>query len=154
MRSELDVTVLKRIFSDCEIVDIDLSNWWASVTVLAVSDHYEQWEGRCPVLCITFQSADRFNLRFNNRIDSENNLQMKWISYKCTISEIDTTTGGGFKIFISGSPHMPSIECECRNIAWEVVPTSVLDRVFPGWQLPTTGFVRQDIKSILKESGQ
>jgi hypothetical protein len=146
-----DWTLIERIFSDCHIKDVDLSEWDRRISLLVVADHLENPEpGRKPVLLVHFLRVSELRLSFNHlNIDlGETKTHFQW--------QVDTIIHeSGRKDFhrvkIAGLMATPTLEIKFESIEVEPVSLADLDHVFPDWMNPSGPLIRPGIQSFLRE---
>jgi hypothetical protein len=139
----LDIELFARIFSDAQVVDIDMSQWDKKISFWIVSDHYREWQTRMPLLVIDFLSVTKFNIETNNSavpMDAEKHLQ--WTIYESSIDK----KYNGYSVYLTGHTTSPRVTIECGKIEFKETSHTILDALQPGWNKPYAPFA-----SVLSE---
>ena len=149
--SKTEWDLLERIFSDCHVKDIDLSEWDRRLSLLVVADHVRGDElGRKPPLLIHFVRVHEFRVIFNHlEIETpESGAHFQW--------QVDTLVdktrkGEGIRrVSISGLAATPTLEVGFEKIEIEYLRPDELDRGLPSWTDPSGPFARPGIRRILR----
>lgn len=138
------MALFRGIFSDAHLVDIDLSAWDKRITLYVLADHVGRTaDGRKPLFAVAFARVRRWDIEFmhlshDHSIELEPDEHVQWQLDDFRIQFGDD----GLEIALWGLPATPRMSIVCEGIdIWEV-PLDIPDRLFPGWDRPSQGFVR------------
>ena len=148
MSRKIDIKILGRVFSDAHVIDIDFSSWDKHVSLLVLSDHYEAWSDRCPVVLIELRNIREFAFRMPQAEIGWTNRRgtFQWKIDDFEIQELNSA----IRLRLFGSPSSPVLNVECEGIEIRPIPARILDESFPGWNRPFAGLVRQSVENIAK----
>lgn len=141
---------LHKILADCDLIDIDFSNWDFEISLWVVADHMPFHASKRPIFELSFKGVKTFLWNFSGRNSEDQvgqNSHYKWNIYKSQI----TDHGGLVEIELSGSPQMPKILIKCESISTMRKSHSELDAVNPNWANPHGSLARPSL-SILASS--
>jgi hypothetical protein len=143
--------LLERVFSDCHVVDVDLSEWDRRVGLLVVADHVESDEwGRNAPLLVSFVRVHDLRVKFNH-LDIE--LDDPTVHFQWQVDTmIDKTEKGERtrRLLISGLKATPTLEIEFERVEIEHLSCSDMDRRLPGWTDPSGPFARPGVLQMLR----
>ena len=150
--TEADWEYIERVFSDCHVLDIDLSEWDCRITLLVVADHVESDEwGRNPPLLVSFLRVHDMRIAFNH-LEIKLKLDEPGVHFQWQIdTAIDKTEKGKrtHRLLLSGLTATPTLDIEFEHIKVEQLRCADLDRKLPGWTDPSGPFVRPGILQVL-----
>lgn len=134
------VDELEVIFSDCDVVDVDFSEWDKFISIVVVSDHMEHKNGRRPVFIVKFIEVVSINFRYVKEVPIlDGNKHCTW-----SISGSELLVDGDVMHFsLSSSSPGSNIEVKCRQVELESIENKTLDVFFPGWNKPYSPLIRR-----------
>jgi len=149
MSKAIDRNLFESVFSDADVVDIDLSEWDKRLSLWVLADHWQDWQNRKPLVVVDFEGIIEFSCRFPQ---SECNLvgesaHLQWNIYDFDISESEV----GVRVRLHGMKSSPILTIECSTIRFRQNPIEWLDRINPGWNRPQSGLARPGIAKLLKD---
>lgn len=141
-----DVVVLQRIFSCCEILDVDLSKWDERISLWVLAENYESWTTRMPLIAVHFVQPYELKLERISPVDSagEADTHVPWRVQGIEVSE----SLDALEVRLQGRPDAPSLRIRCKSTIVEKKPPDMLDKLFPGWDKAGTGLVRPGIDGL------
>lgn len=145
-----DFTVLRRIFTDAHVIDVDLSMWDKKITFLVFADHYENWEGKsCPLLAVALAGVRQLRMEFKHydiQLDDPT-AHVQWLIDCCLIEQ----HSDGIRLVLSyHNMSFPVVEVQCEAIEVHRIDNSLLDKVFPDWRKPGSGLARPGIEELAR----
>jgi hypothetical protein len=142
-----EVTV---IFSDADIIDIDLSKWDESIGIYVIADHVKSPNpGRRAVVALDFRGVRRFDLSFSHHDFKQFPLKtswqkhLNWPVYRSKIIRDQIS-----QITISGSEQFPTLTIYFEEVEIRSVDIKLLDKMNPGWGKPSSGLARPSIETL------
>ena len=57
-----ETNMLRRVFSDACVVDIDMSRWAEEMSIWVWADHYRHWRDSCPLVVVRFRGVTELKL--------------------------------------------------------------------------------------------
>lgn len=147
--------LLKKIFSDAHVIDVDFSRWDKAISLAVVADHVKSTTpGDLPIFLVDFIRVQRFACDFNHLTADlgsyfdEEAMHIQWRIDALGISIMDGL------VSVSLSEHgsvLPKLEILCENISTRPVENSLLRNLFPDRGLPHSGLARPGILAMRRE---
>jgi hypothetical protein len=145
MLSSSNKETLTRVFSDAHVLDVDLSRWDKSISIWLLSDHYKEWQDRCPLVVVDFLGVIDFHIRFNHEdVHLPDTQHVQWNIYKSSILEKDNQ----ISVDLSGHHSSPCVGVVCSGITIREASHAVLDNLQPDWNEPFSPLVRRSIEEL------
>jgi hypothetical protein len=137
----MDRRLFDSIFSDAQVVDVDLSSWDKSIDIYVLADHLPRVEGdRLPLFQVRFihvRSLVLVSSAFSvSGLAADEHVQ--WTIDDSRVEQID----GQMKLSLWGFEHSPQLEITCEDVVFRSCELRVFDRLFPGWDRPSAGLAR------------
>jgi hypothetical protein len=157
MITEQTIDYLKLIFSDADVIDIDLSIWDNSIGIYVVADHVQSAiAGKRAILALRFRGVRRFDWSFHHhdftkfQLKANRQQHLNWNVYR---SEL--VCGEIYRLTVSGSEQCPILKIDFEELDIKEIDSSVFADVNPDWANPGSGFARpgiEKLRSLMKGS--
>jgi hypothetical protein len=150
MITKQTIDYLKVIFSDADVIDIDLSKWDISISICVIADHVESAiPGRRATLAIQFRGVRAFNWSFHHhdftkfplKFDQQEHLN--WNIYR---SEL--VPGEISRLTLGGSEQFPTLQMDFEDVDIKEINPSLFADINPEWANPKSGFARPGIEQL------
>ena len=142
-----DLTI---IFSDADVIDVDLSTWDKSIGIYVIADHVKSSNpAHRAILALDFRGVRRFDLSFSHhdfkkfplKISEQEHLN--WPVYRSKIIRDEIS-----QITISGSEQFPTLIIRFEDVVISQVDIKLLDKMNPDWRKPDSGLARPSIERL------
>lgn len=143
---------LVRIFSSCEIVDVDLSRFNERISLWALADRYEESTDRVPLVVVHFLDVQELKMERNPSVDPTDESASRFQWHICDMKVSGDTSL--IEIRLRGEPDAPSLLIRCKGTLVERRSPELLDRLFPGWDRTGSSFVRPGIDGLAAEESK
>jgi len=143
--------LLKIIFGDASLIDVDFSTWDKNVSILVVSDHLESTISpeRRAIFKIEFVNATSIQIEFkhysNYLYKNDTSLHNNWPIDR---SEIKLISDKSCEITFWQSGDHPVFKVVCESVNLTEFPHVFLDTISPDWFKPFSPLARRDVESI------
>ena len=117
-------TQLERVFSDADVVDIDLGDWSTEVRLIVVADHFREHQHGLPIVCVRFLSVTKFHIEV-----PPGPVERTWHIYAAEFGD-----AAGLALTLSGHASSPRLVVHASDAAIVELDSKDLDRRFPGWR--------------------
>lgn len=151
MLDESQEKLLRQIFSDAHVIDVDFSRWDQSISFCVVADHLpSKIPGRLPVFIVEFIHVYRFGCTFNHigiplgYPYGTNDKHVQWRADAIIITREDNKIA----ISISEGDIFPIVDIVCDGVEIRELSIHILDTLFPKWSAPFSGLVRHGIEDL------
>lgn len=119
-----DIGVLERVFSDADVIDIDLGRWAERVDLTVLSDHYRDHSDGVPIVRVRFGRVSVFDVRI-----PKGEAERVWHVYRSNIEVVEE------RVFVrlSGMQSSPVLVVEAEDFEVVEEKKEEIDRRYPGW---------------------
>lgn len=146
----MDTDLLRSIFLDAHVLDLDFSRWDRSVKILVVATEMPaDSEKRLPVFVVDFLAVTELSVKLSHLDQPLEEGHYQWRAHSFKLSRRGEKT----HLVISGSKQFPVLALTCGDIQVRTVDQRALTRSFPGWDRPGGPFVRPGIEDVLAGPG-
>lgn len=143
---ESSVSVLRRLFSDAHVIDVDFSTWDRSFVLCIVGGHAGESAERLPVLAIHFLAPSSVEIRFRHH---GVHLKDEAAHFQWNIEDIRLEPAANtWTVELVGAGASPFVRLQCRDVEIRQLPSDQLDRLFPGWNAPYRPLARPGIEAL------
>lgn len=146
MVEKFDRTTFERVFSDCQVIDVDFSEWDKRIVLWTLADHYENWNTRCPVVVVEFEAVREFVCQLpaaDLELESPD-AHLQWNIHDFEVQE----NRHSIRAHLFGLESSPILRIECALITFRKSSAELLDSTFPRWNRPYAGLARPGIERL------
>ncbi len=142
----MDGRILRRIFSDANVADIDMSRWAEAMSMWVWADHYRPWEVICPLVVVTFEKVSSWCVSVPELADVPP-VRRHWRISDATVRR----RGQGWSLCLEGGTNFPTVKIVCGDVrVREVRKQDSLERLFGRRRVQFSGrLVRPDLSWFL-----
>lgn len=145
--------LLKRAFSDADLIDIDFSRWDEDIELLVITDHVRSKKGYArSLIAFRFHGVREIKWAFHHHdfskfpLKRNRNQHLNWNIYT---SEL-VSEGKLYRLSLAGSEQFPRLELLFDDVQSEEVPHSFFAEVNPDWSRTDQGLGRPGIEVLHK----
>lgn len=143
----MDLDLLRNIFLDAHVLDIDFSDWDTGIRLLVVGTELPvDSRNRLPLFIVEFQGVRDFGVTFAHLDNPLREGHYQWRAHTFSID----TEGAQHRVRLSGSKLFPTIALTCREIDVRPVDQDVLSKTFADWDHPGGPLVRPGIERAMR----
>lgn len=128
------------IFTDAQVVDVDLSRWDKSIGLYVLADHGSRADGRTPLFRIEFERVRDLQLEIDAReagtLATDEHLQWRIDDFEFAQDE------EGIRVSLWGAAASPRLAIRCENLEIYSFEPTEFDELYPGWNAPGRGLAR------------
>ena len=139
------------IFSDADIVDIDLSCWDKYITIIVIADHLKSSfsSNRRPVFNFKFHSVHEFKCNFyHNKDNAYKDDLRKHYRWPVDRFEIKSENSVIHLELKSGYEVLPILNIAFEKLEVQEFDMKIIDKITPKWFEPNNPFARRSLEEI------
>ncbi len=114
-----EAEVFGRIFSDAQVVDVDMSDHFRFIGLAVVADHYRPWteygERTAPILLVRFEAVRVWNMTYSVHPEPTYDGPVQWLIDE---AQIEWGRSAELSIRLTGLPGDPSLQVVCAAVSW------------------------------------
>ncbi len=144
--------LIKTIFSDAILIDIDFSNWDKCISLIVLADHLNSsfFKRRKPVFKIIFNKVKSINFDFNHYKDymyeNDPDKHYTWLIDRSRIGKIESMK----EIALSQFGERSTIHIKFSDYEVIEISPKILDEININWKLPFSPLARGSVENIHK----
>jgi hypothetical protein len=144
-------SMLRIIFSDAQVVDVDFSQWDYGLSIWMLADHLlESGDRHIPLVVVTFEAVTQFSVSLQHYADRPPPPKhFQWRVHNCEFGTIVDGVPVDFQFW--GTRGMPTVTIRCGRVSVRRESHRVLDAVFPKWSQPWSSLARPGLNALYEQ---
>lgn len=143
------------IFQDAHLVDVDLSAWDKYIALYVMADHAGRTKsGRKPMFVVEFIRVRSLHVVFNHLsydppIEMRPDEHVQWLFDRWEIEPDEESLR--ITLWALAHPAGPRLTLVCKDISIREMSYDTIDRLFPEWSSPSSGFIRPGLDAMVRD---